>query len=199
MAKKFKGENSKVTAAKEKKAAAQATKDSKKRSEREAKESVEWAVGSKKNDKKAEQEAKRQEKLLRKQEAEALLATENTKIAQSLKGKTGPPRLAPARPVHHLRGFEKKNSDQPATTDKPVGAEELAEEFAEESDSKHDSATDELLDKTAKQAMADSMAAVLDKHPERRAKAAFREFMEREKPRFKLEFPSLRLAQLKHQ
>ncbi|KAJ1931428.1 hypothetical protein FBU59_006713, partial [Linderina macrospora] len=59
MAKKFKGENTKVAAAKEKKAAVQAVKDSKKRADQEAKDSAAWAVGSKSNDKKAEQEAKR--------------------------------------------------------------------------------------------------------------------------------------------
>ncbi|KAJ1958528.1 hypothetical protein EC988_000251 [Linderina pennispora] len=186
MAKKFKGENSKVAAAKEKKAAAQAVRDSKKRAEHEANESATWAMGSKKNDKKAEQEARRLERLARKQEAEALLAAENKKIAQSLKAKTGPPRLAPVKPVPVPRGLVKR-----------IEPEEPDEAKGEAEDEDQDQAAP--LDAGSKKALTDSMAALLDRHPEKRAKAAFREFMQREKPRFKLEYPSLRLAQLKHQ
>ncbi|KAJ1958526.1 hypothetical protein EC988_000249, partial [Linderina pennispora] len=198
---KFKGENSKVTAAKEKKAATQAVKDSKKRAEQEAKDSAAWAVGSKKNDKKAEQEAKRLEKLARKQEADALLAAENKSIASSLKGKTGPAKLGPAKPVRPARGAEKKAEAKSAAVHSAAEASKPVESFAARNiDDALDlmsSIGDEPVATGGAQAKKGGVAALVDRHPERRAKAAYKAFEDRELDRLKSENPGLRLTQLK--
>src|SRR4051794_9696343 len=59
MPKKFTNENTKVTRANEKRAAAQADKDAKKNKEKAAKEEAEWAVGSKDRSRKVEEEQKK--------------------------------------------------------------------------------------------------------------------------------------------
>ncbi|KAI8320509.1 DUF1014-domain-containing protein [Martensiomyces pterosporus] len=208
MPKKFQGENSKVTAAKEKKAAAQAVKDSKKRAEKEAKDAAEWTVGSKKNDKKEQQEAKRLEKLAKKKEAEDLLREENKGIAKSMKAKTGPPKLAPAnqpgRPAPALRGSEKKAAAKETSMQQTEAANRPVETFAAQN---IDDAL-ELLDTIntdsapgaaigGAQAKKGGAAALVDRHPERRAKAAYKAFEDRELDRIKADNPGLRLNQAK--
>ncbi|KAJ1914191.1 hypothetical protein IWQ60_008907, partial [Tieghemiomyces parasiticus] len=83
MPKKFRGENSKVAAANDRKAAAQAEKDNKKRAEKEKKEAMEWSDGAKKGGKKEAEEAKKAERLAKKKEAAELLAAEEKDLAKS--------------------------------------------------------------------------------------------------------------------
>lgn len=68
--------NTKVEAANNRKASSKADKEQQKRAEQEAKEAAKWAKGAKKNDKKEAEAEKKAAQLLKKQEAQRLLAEE---------------------------------------------------------------------------------------------------------------------------
>ncbi|KAJ2594772.1 hypothetical protein GGF39_004088 [Coemansia sp. RSA 1721] len=206
MPKKFGGENSKVAAAKEKKAAAQAEKDAKKRSEKEAQEAVEWSKGAKKGGKKEDQEAKRLEKLAKKKEAEKALQEEDKDISKSTKGKTGPPKLTPAqnkRPVPVLRGTDKKVAAKEAAVAQAENANRPVEQYQARNvddiidvlENINDDAPNVAIDGSS--AKKGGIAATVDRHPERRAKAAYKAFEDRVFERVKKENPGLRLSQIK--
>ncbi|ORZ33520.1 hypothetical protein BCR44DRAFT_127808 [Catenaria anguillulae PL171] len=193
MPKKFTGENSKVTAAKERKAAAQAEKESKARAQKEAKESAEWAVGTKRN-KREDEEAKKAERAAKKAEAAALLAKEEAAAARkaatsAASSKSLAPRVSGAAKVAARR----EQAIESASS-------QLAEPTPEYSASGLDAAL-ELLDFTgigdaSSSASSAKAAKEVDRHPERRAKAAWLAFKERELDAAKKENPGLRLSQL---
>ncbi|KAL1923882.1 60S ribosomal uL16 domain-containing protein [Calcarisporiella thermophila] len=182
MPKKFKGENTKVTAAKEKKAAHKAEVDARKAAEREAKEAREWSVGAKNTSKKEEEAAKRAEKLAKKKEAASLLASEEKEIAKSK------PLLRP------VKGEEKKALKKQAQHAEVSFAKRTIPEF---SASNIDDALDLLENATETSASAQQKISGIDRHPERRFKAALAAYEERELPRLKQEHPGLRYTQLK--
>ncbi|KAJ2255028.1 hypothetical protein GGI13_001830 [Coemansia sp. RSA 455] len=200
MPKKFTGANSKVTAAAEKKAAAQAEKDTKTRKEKEAKEASTWRDGAKDNSKQQEADAKRAEKEARRREAQLQLEAETKEIARSQAAKTGPPKLAPKKKpaAPTTPSFD---SEPPAPAPIVVRSDEPVESFAAHN---IDDALDLIQavaspddDHNAPVSRHDATAAVIDRHPERRARAAYHVYEEREIDRLKSENPGLRLSQIK--
>ncbi|KAJ2779557.1 hypothetical protein H4R18_003953 [Coemansia javaensis] len=195
MPKNFRGENSKAKAAKDKKAEAQAEKDARARQAKEADEARRWEAGAKKAGKKEDQEAKRLDKLARKKEADALLESENRSNAKP----------APQKP-HSIkasaRGAEKKAEERAAAREAPPAAAAPIEAFA--ATGIDDALTllnavetpDDPAPGRTTAAMARKAAAV-DRHPERRMKAALAEYTERMLPVIKDEHPGLRLTQMK--
>ncbi|CAO3612199.1 unnamed protein product [Cunninghamella echinulata] len=164
--------NTKAEAAKEKKAANKNEKDRAKQTQLEADEADKWSQGAKKN-KKADNAEKKAAAAAKKAEAAKLLAEEEKELAQSK------PKLS---------GADKKAGKKSAKIAQETVARRTIPEF---SASNIDDALDLLsLDDKLK-------AKDIEKHPERRFKAALAAFEERELPRFKQENPGLRLSQLK--
>ncbi|KAG0339112.1 hypothetical protein BG000_002801 [Podila horticola] len=177
-------ENSKVVAANERKAASQNVKNAKKAQEVEAAESADWSKGSKGNKKEAE-EAKRQEQLAKKREAARALEEEE----KSIKSK-------PAKPI---KGEEKKAVKKSAKNEAFGTEVKVVEEF---SASNIDDALD-LLSLTGASTGGSGQAPIttgkgkdVDRHPERRFKAAFAAYVDREMPILKQEHPGLRQNQM---
>ncbi|KAG0365292.1 hypothetical protein BC939DRAFT_441609 [Gamsiella multidivaricata] len=179
-----KKENSKVAAANERKAAAQNQKNAKKAVEQESAEAAEWSKGSKANKKEAE-EQKRQELLAKKREAQRALEEEE----KTLKSK-------PSKPV---KGEEKKAVKKAQKVEAFSSETKPVEEF---SASNIDDALD-LLTLTGPSTGGSGQAPIttgkgkdVDRHPERRFKAAFAAYVEREMPILKKEHPGLRQNQM---
>ncbi|KAG0315663.1 hypothetical protein BGZ99_007326 [Dissophora globulifera] len=179
-----KKENSKAAAANERKAAAANAKNSKKAAEQEAAEASEWSKGSKANKKEAE-EQKRLEQLAKKREAQRALEEEE----KSLKSK-------PAKPV---KGEEKKAVKKAAKVEAFSNEVKPVEEF---SASNIDDALD-LLTLTGPSTGGIGLSSVaigknkdVERHPERRFKAAFEAYKDREMPILKEEHPGLRKNQM---
>ncbi|CAG8445817.1 10176_t:CDS:2 [Rhizophagus irregularis] len=155
MPKKFRGENTKVTAAKEKKAVHQKEVNSKKQAEKERKESEEWSVGAKDTSKKEAQRLRKPVIKLTKKSGEETKAIKKT-----------------------------QKVEQEATERR---------EIPEFSASNIDDALD-LLENNG--GGAPTSASNIERHPERRFKAAFRAYEEHEMPKLRKENPGLRYAQL---
>ncbi|KAI1302847.1 hypothetical protein EDD11_005471 [Mortierella claussenii] len=177
-------ENSKVAAANERKAVAQNAKSAKKAAESEAAEAADWSKGSKLNKKEAE-EQKRQEQLAKKREAQRALEEEE----KSLKSK-------PAKPI---KGEEKKAVKKAQKVEAFSSEVKPVEEF---SASNIDDALD-LLTLTGSSTGGSGQAPTttgkgkdVDRHPERRFKAAFAAYLDRELPILKQEHPGLRQNQM---
>ncbi|KAJ2766360.1 hypothetical protein GGI18_006016 [Coemansia linderi] len=187
-----------VTAAAEKKAAAQAEKDSKKSKEKEAQVASSWREGAKDNSKQQEAEAKRAEKEARRREAQLQLEAETKEIARSQAAKTAPPKLAPKKKpaAPTTPSFDNALAPPPAV----VQSGEPVESFAAHN-------IDDALDLIHAVAAPDDdkapvsrhapAAALIDRHPERRARTAYHLYEEREIERLKAENPGLRLTQIK--
>ncbi|KAJ1927177.1 hypothetical protein IWQ60_003143 [Tieghemiomyces parasiticus] len=223
MPKKFRGENSKVAAANDRKAAAQAEKDNKKRAEKEKKEAMEWADGAKKGGKKEAEEAKKAERLAKKKEAAALLAAEEKDLAkskpiaksQSLKPAVGAAQKTAQKKTAQIESFQAAN--------RPPVASYAARNINDALDllsivntpdvtptdpTAADSDLDDSGESTGTRARPVATAATpkltaggrqveIERHPERRHKAALAAYEERELPRLKEENKGLRLNQLK--
>ncbi|VVD02477.1 coiled-coil domain-containing protein 124 [Leptidea sinapis] len=190
MPKKFVGENSKAVAARQRKENAKTEKEQK---AKKIIEDAEWEDNDerlkKKQQKKDEQEKKRLEQLQKKAEAKALLEKE----MESLKSKVVPP---PPK-ITRAQITQMKERVIKAEPEKPVPARVVVEEppleeninrlqIDGESAQTIDEALSILSDKTE-----------VDKHPEKRLKAAYTAFEEVTLPRLKAENPTLRLSQLK--
>ncbi|KAI8900462.1 hypothetical protein BC833DRAFT_271522 [Globomyces pollinis-pini] len=170
-----KGGNSKKEAGQERKAEAAKSKNAKAQAEKDRKEADQWKQGAAKMDKKELEEQKKQEQLRKKQERDALLAAEEAQL--SAKKPTIKQKNAPIKkPAFTIR--------QDITDVNPNSGEYAASGI--------DGALD-LLSLTNKS----GGDLELDRHPERRMKAAFAQFEETQMPILKAENPSLRLSQLK--
>ncbi|KAG0303310.1 hypothetical protein BGZ97_001959 [Linnemannia gamsii] len=175
-------ENSKVAAANERKAANTTAKNNKKAAEIEANEAADWAKGAKGNKKEAE-EQKRQEQLAKKREAARALEEEE----KNLKSK----------PSRTVKGEEKKAIKKTQKVEAFGNEVKVVEEF---SASNIDDALD-LLTLTGAPAGTNGPITTgkgkdVDRHPERRFKAAFAAYVEREMPILKKEHPGLRQNQM---
>ncbi|KAJ1722264.1 hypothetical protein LPJ53_003306 [Coemansia erecta] len=212
MPKKFTGENSKVAAAKERKAAVQAEKDSRQRAKKEEQETQEWAKGAKKGGRKEDQEARRLDRLAKKQEAERLLQEEDRQNARAGRAKTGPAKLHPAgKPAAPpLRGAEKTAAAREAAVAQREEAARPVPEYAARSvdaaldlldtlhlDDANGGSGDESGPVDRAQMKNAGLAAAIDRHPERRARAAYRAYEDREYERVRAENPGLRMTQIK--
>ncbi|EHA54640.1 hypothetical protein MCOR27_008636 [Pyricularia oryzae] len=154
------GENSKKAAGNARKAEAAAQKAAAEDSRREAKEAAEWDKGAKNNSKKEAEAAKKAEAARKKAEKDALLAEEekntpgrsNPKNAKSAVKKTSAP----------SRGLDLSQLD--GDDSKPLSALNAT-------------GIDNALDALSLTSSSD--AAKIDRHPERRFKAAYAAFEER--------------------
>ncbi|KAI8057282.1 hypothetical protein BDF22DRAFT_670559 [Syncephalis plumigaleata] len=183
MPKKF-GENSKAAAGRERKAAQEAEKKSKKQAELERKEEEKWNQGAKKGGKKESEAEKRAARLAKKAELDALKQQEEkelSKIKQVSAAKNA--RLEEKRNERNLRKAEDLGKD-------------LGKEIPVFSASNLDDALEALEIADEKTARPGGSGAP-DRHVERRLKAAYAAYEERELPILKRENPSLRLTQLK--
>ncbi|KAI8377535.1 uncharacterized protein BYT42DRAFT_605200 [Radiomyces spectabilis] len=172
-----KGGNSKAEAAKDKKAAVKAEKDRAKQQEMEAKEADKWAQGAKGKNKKEAEAEKKAAALAKKQEAARQLAEEEKELSKF-------------KPT--AKGSDKKAAKKSAKVEADSHARRTIPEF---SASNIDDAIDLLS--LNDDGSGPVKAKDIEKHPERRFKAALAAYEEREMPRFKQEHPGLRQSQLK--
>ncbi|XP_047540061.1 coiled-coil domain-containing protein 124 [Vanessa atalanta] len=190
MPKKFAGENSKAVAARQRK---ENTKQEKEQKIKKIVEDAEWEDNDeklkKKQQKKEEQEKKRLEQLQKKAEAKALLEKE----MESLKGKVAPP---PPKITRAQITQMKEKSIKPEP-EKPLPSKVVVEEppLVENLNRLQ-------IDGDVAQSVEEAISiltdkADVDKHPEKRLKAAYTAFEEVTLPRLKAENPTLRLSQLK--
>ncbi|CAE6434520.1 unnamed protein product [Rhizoctonia solani] len=207
-----KGGNAKKESGRAKKAENEAKKQEAAASAKEKKEADEWSKGSKSTKAAEDKAAKKAAEAARKAENARLLAEEESGLSAAKKaapkagskGKAKPPPPKPAGPGALAAGgglasvpADPADPADPAESAKPeINEPELVQSFAATG---IDDALD-LLDvvnaKTDK-ASVGQQAAGIEKHPERRFKAAFEAYQERELPNLKEERPGLRLQQYK--
>eukprot|EP00160_Parvularia_atlantis_P016101 Unigene4934_Nuclearia_a/m.15113 Unigene4934_Nuclearia_a/g.15113 ORF Unigene4934_Nuclearia_a/g.15113 Unigene4934_Nuclearia_a/m.15113 type:complete len:243 (-) Unigene4934_Nuclearia_a:63-791(-) len=183
-----KGENSKAAAARERKADAASAKEAEKDRQRQLKEDEEWSVGAKANDKAKKEEEKRQRLLEAKKAREEAEKNDERELAK-------------------LRGMKQSHLVERGPEKKIAAKEKAIAEFkpptaAEEYQARNIDDALDLLEITtggSSSAAAGSAAvdAAIDRHPERRMKAAYAAYEEKWIPLMKEENPGLRLSQLK--
>ncbi|KAJ1964028.1 hypothetical protein H4R35_007182 [Dimargaris xerosporica] len=208
MPKKFRSENTKVTAAKDRKAKAQAEQDAKKRADAERREAAEWAKGARDASRKEAELAKKAEKLAKKKEADELLKQEELAISKS-KRKPKPPTATSTKPKTAVgsdkvaqRRTEKveqyqKDTVQPVASYSASNIDDALDLMTVVNSPSATHQADHLRDPADKSKPASMGGTELDRHPERRHKAAYAAYEERELPILKQEYKGLRLTQLK--
>ncbi|XP_063147081.1 coiled-coil domain-containing protein 124 [Candoia aspera] len=194
MPKKFQGENTKSAAARARKAEAKAAADAKRQKELE---DAFWRDEDKhvmrKEQRKEEREKRRLEQLERKKELQRLLEEEDAKLKGKAPRPPGPGKVTRAQIDEALRKELKENGDAP-----PEKSKSHLETPLEENINRRILEEGSVEARTIEDAIAVlSVAEDLDRHPERRMKAAFSAFEEVNLPRLKQENPNMRLSQLK--
>lgn len=197
MPKKFKGENSKAVEARARKAT---QKDEEELRKQKQLEDEYWKDDDKhalkKLQRKEEKEKKKTEQLERKKEAQKILDEEVAVLASKSGGKTAAPaKLTRAEvEVHRLNVVEADKAAVAGTV--KVNVQEQEPEIEEninriviEGDQAH--TVDEALN------LLSVREVEVDMHPEKRMKAAYLAFEEKNLPILKQENPNLRLSQLK--
>ncbi|CAG8441982.1 15222_t:CDS:2 [Funneliformis caledonium] len=183
----------KITAAKERKTLHQKEINAKKQAVKDQKEAEEWSLGAKDASKKEAQRLKKEAQLAKKNEAAQLLEQEEKELSKFK------PLLKPT-----------KKSGEDVSTKRSQKVEQESTERKEipvYSASNIDDALDLLAIATetssssggGKTGLSNSVpisAANIERHPERRFKAAFRAYEERELAKLKEENPGLRYTQL---
>jgi len=190
-----KGGNAKKESGRAKKAENEAKKKDVAAAEKEKQEADKWADGSKSGSKssKEEKEEKRKAELARKAENARLLAEEEAPAPVKVKT---PPKAGGKKakdPIPAGPGAIAAGGPSSGGSDK----EGFAKEIESYSATGLDNALDLLDVVTAKmdKASIGQQAAGIEKHPERRFKAAYEAYKERELPKLKEDRPGLRLQQ----
>ncbi|KAM8794903.1 coiled-coil domain-containing protein 124 [Eudromia elegans] len=202
MPKKFQGENTKSAAARARKAEAKAAADAKRQQELE---DAYWKDEDKhvmrKEQRKEEREKRRLEQLERKKELQRLLEEEDSKLKGKSPKQVTPGKVTRAQIEESIRKdqHQKENADtglvQPFLLEKEKTHLEVP---LEENINRRVLEAGTVEARTIEDAIAVlSVANDLDRHPERRMKAAFTAFEEVNLPRLKQENPNMRLSQLK--
>ncbi|XP_071966295.1 coiled-coil domain-containing protein 124 [Engystomops pustulosus] len=191
MPKKFQGENTKSAAARARKAEAKAVADAKRQQDLE---DAYWQDDDKhvhrKEQRKEEKEKRRLELLERKKESQRLLEEEDSKL-KSKQAKPVPTKVTRAQIEETLQ----KEDVQKAAVEKPKTHLDMP---LEENINRRILEEGEVEARTVEEAIAAlSVSKELDRHPERRMKAAFTAYEELNLPRLKQENPNMRLSQLK--
>ncbi|KXG46385.1 Protein of unknown function DUF1014 [Penicillium griseofulvum] len=171
--KKAAGENSKKAAGNARKAEAAASKKAAEDQKKAAEEEKEWKKGSKSNAKKEDAESKKAEAARKKAERDALLAAEEA--SQPAKAKGANAKTAQKK----TRGLDLSQLD-----DAPAGSKKESALSA--------TGIDNALDALS---LASKDTSKIDRHPERRFKAAYAAFEERRLPEIEQENPGLRRNQ----
>ncbi|KAJ9099924.1 hypothetical protein QFC21_003929 [Naganishia friedmannii] len=196
-----------------KKEAGKARKDDKKNAEKEkvekvkaAKEDTEWASGAKDNSKKDTARQKAEEAERKKREKEALLKAEEESLPSKPKatvkkaGAGAAKKKEPIRPAGPGAIAAGGGISGIPLDDGKKSGQDTPEEAAEV----HLAATgiDQMLEalelvnaRTDKEALG-AKAGLIEKHPERRFKAAFEAYVEREMPELRKDHPGLRKQQM---
>jgi len=207
-----------------KKAENEAKKQAAAAADKERQEGSKWSQGAKTdNPRVAEEKARKEATAARKAEAARLLAEEEAAMGNGSgggkgKGKAGPsskkPAAAAPRPlaaggdgfgtttINVSVNVNASVSNVPSGSGKgkgpaapaPVNAEEVAESFQATG---LDDALDllDVVNAKADKASMGTAAAGIERHPERRFKAAFEAYLEQELPEIRKEHPGLRLQQ----
>ncbi|XP_014836020.1 PREDICTED: coiled-coil domain-containing protein 124 [Poecilia mexicana] len=197
MPKKFQGENSKAATAKARKAEAKAVADARKKKEEE---DALWQETDKhvlkKEQRKDDKEKKRLELLERKKENQRLLDEENARI----KGRAQREAAAGGKVTRAQIQDILQNEQQQELEMKPKEKSHL-ETPLEENINRVIAEEGSVEARTIEEAISvlSTGPEDLDRHPERRMKAAFTAFEEANMPRLKMENPNMRLSQLKQQ
>ncbi|XP_032651582.1 coiled-coil domain-containing protein 124 [Chelonoidis abingdonii] len=195
MPKKFQGENTKSAAARARKAEAKAAADAKRQQELE---DAFWKDEDKhvmrKEQRKEEREKRRMEQLERKKEMQRLLEEEDAKLKGKLPKPITPGKITRAQIEETIR----KNQQQKENGDEVEKQKSHLDVPLEENINRRVVEEGTVEARTIEDAIAVlSVADDLDRHPERRMKAAFATFEEINLPRLKQENPNMRLSQLK--
>ncbi|KAH9483641.1 Coiled-coil domain-containing protein 124-like protein [Psilocybe cubensis] len=195
-----KGGNAKKESGRAKKAENEAKKQEAAAAEKERKEAEKWVDKDVKGGKakQEEKEEKRKAELARKAENARLLAEEEKAAASSKpKAASGPKKKAAATPKPAGPGAIAAGGGLGGPSNPK--AKEPTPEVESYAATGIDNALDLLEVVTAKmdKASVGQQAAGIERHPERRFKAAFEAYQEREMPRVKEENPGLRLQQYK--
>ncbi|KAG1799412.1 uncharacterized protein HD556DRAFT_1347659 [Suillus plorans] len=190
-----KGGNAKKESGRAKKAENEAKKQEATAAEKGKKEAEKWEDGAKGNKAKEEKEAKRLAELARKAENARLLAEEEA--APPVKVKTAPKKKKDVKPAGPGAIAAGGSSSQEIPATETNVKDEPPKEIESYAATGIDNALDLLEVVTAKmdKASLGQQAAGIERHPERRFKAAFEAYKERELPNLKLEHPGLRLQQ----
>ncbi|XP_066155568.1 coiled-coil domain-containing protein 124-like [Euwallacea fornicatus] len=191
MPKKFATENTKAVAARERKKAA---KDIENQRREQALEDAKWRDDDKqvlkKQQKKEAEERKRQEQLQRKAEAKALLEQEmSSGFVKTVKAPP-PVKITRAQIQAKKEEFPKKREVEKTTEthlDAPL-VENLNRLQIDGEEARNIEEAIKILGGTIDD---------IDKHPEKRMKAAYTSYEETRLKELKLEYPSLKLSQLK--
>ena len=184
MGKKF-GINSKAEEGREKKAEIKDKEKQKSRSEKEKLEEKKWAEGTKDESRKQEEEAKRLEKLIKKQEKKEIEDRESQELAK-YKASEAKSKSYSNTPEPLFRS-KSLNWTLSVSSDGGNSSESIEKFSASNLD-------DALLLLESANISSNSLNSV-EKHPERRMKAAFALFEARELPKLRLENPSLKHSQ----
>ena len=139
-----------------------------------------WSKGTKSNVKSEVEEAKRKAQLARKAERQALEEAERS--------------VLPSKPLKPARGDEKKAVKKVGNLDDLFKTPATAPALTA---SNIDDALDALRLTAGGEAEERKVVAGIDRHPERRQKAALAAFEDRRLPELKKEHPGLRLQQYK--
>ncbi|KZS98744.1 DUF1014-domain-containing protein [Sistotremastrum niveocremeum HHB9708] len=210
-----KGGNAKKESGRAKKAENEEKKKEAAAAAKEAKEANEWADGSKSGkSSKEEKEEKRRQEAAKKAERERLLAEEEASIA-SAKPKAAPKAGAKKGAASASGASSSKKAKEKEVPAGPgaiaagggLGGQSAACSIADDEHKLVESfaatGIDDALDlltvinAKADKASVGQAAAGLERHPERRFKAAFEAYQERELPIIKKDHPGLRLNQYK--
>lgn len=180
------GPNRKAQEGRERKAAQKEIKKKEEQKKKEEIEAKEWEKGAKiKSKKQIQEEEKRAEKAQRKLEKDRLEASEAAEMA-ALKPHKAPPKEKPK--------LLQKSTPIPARPT-PSHTPEPAQPQPEGDVYSASNIDDALL--LLEAAGSSSSLNKLERHPERRVRAAYAAYEERELPLMKAEYPGLRLAQLR--
>ncbi|KAE8377798.1 hypothetical protein BDV26DRAFT_203024 [Aspergillus bertholletiae] len=171
MAPKKGGENSKKAAGNARKAEAAAAKKAVEDAKRSAEEDKQWAKGAKGNAKKEAEEAKKADAARKKAERDALLAAEEASQPSKPKGKSN-------QPVKKSRGLDLSQLDEQPASRKGAAL--------------NASGIDNALDALS---LTGKESSKIDRHPERRYKAAYTAYEARRMPEVEQENPGLRRQQ----
>ncbi|KAJ0032567.1 hypothetical protein NQD34_002648 [Periophthalmus magnuspinnatus] len=197
MPKKFQGENSKAATAKARKAEAKAVADARKK---RAEEDALWQETDKhvlkKEQRKDDKEKKRLELLERKKENQRLLDEEFSKIKGKPTKEPGTGGKVTRAQIEQTLQNEQQKQQQEQPKEKThleTPLEENVNRIIPEEGSVEARTIEDAI------AVLSTGPEDLDRHPERRMKAAFAAYEEINMPRLKQENPNMRLSQLKQQ
>lgn len=192
MPKKFVGENSKAVAARQRKENIKQEKDQKLK---QRIEDAAWEENDekvlKKQQKKDDQEKKRQQQLEKKAEAKALLEKEMASLKVTTKA-APPQKVTRAQITQIKETVAKKEQEKPPSRvviEEPILLQENLNRLQ----------TDGEVAQSVEEAITvlNGAKSEIDRHPEKRMKAAYAAFEEATMPQLKADNPTLRLSQLK--